>query len=325
VDTLVLFLDGKAISCHGFGSNGNLLISEAEKLVTIGGMSLPNRFTGKIAAVKFETSIPFDLESLADEQRYTPQWYITTKLEVIRLIVDVGLPTAAATLNLTTATWYQPYTRGAILYHSAAASAFIMYGFIKQRYDQLPLADKNSLGYLVSDEMSSINVNGRKSLFQGGAIYWSSATGAFEVLGQLYLNYESTGEASAWGFPLQARQAIPNGFSQKMNGATWYYKNGAASAHEVHGTILAQFEATGGVAKWGFPTSDEMAVTGVKINNVARNVRHSEFEGCSYYWSETTGAHCTYGDIRTKWQAMKGPLSAVGLPTTDEMVSVTST
>jgi hypothetical protein len=319
VDTLVLFLDGTAIACHGFGSNGNLLISNTEKFVTIGGLSLPNRFTGKIAAVKIETSIPLDLEALCDEQRYSPQWYITTKLEVIRLTVDVGLPTAAATLNLTTATWYQPYTRGAILYHSAASSAFILYGFIQQRYDQLPTADKNALGYLVSDEMSSINANGRKSLFQGGAIYWSSATGAFEVLGQMYLDYENAGEASVWGFPLQARVAVPNGFSQKMQNATWYYKNGSPAAHEVHGDILVAFQNSGGVTKWGFPTSDEMSVKGVKINNTDRIVRHSEFEGCSYYWSATTGAHSTYGDIRVKWLELKGPLSPLGLPTTDEM------
>jgi len=135
VGTLVASLNGTAIFCQGFGTNGSLNVSSTGKLVTIRGESLPNCFTGKLAAFKLEANILVDLEALADWQRYTPQWYIISKVELNRAVFYVGLPTGAATFNVPTATWYQPYARGAILYHSATSSAFEMHGFIRQRYD----------------------------------------------------------------------------------------------------------------------------------------------------------------------------------------------
>ena len=65
----------------------------------------------------------------------------------------------------------------------------------------------------------------RQPMRMGGEVFSKAVpftTGAFEVLGQTYLVYESSGEALAWGFPLQARQAVTGGFLQRMQQANWY-------------------------------------------------------------------------------------------------------
>ena len=329
-DTLVVFLDGKAISCHGFGQNGAIAYDVLRKSIAIGGRASQSRFSsGKIAAFMLETTLPPRLESLVDEQRQTTQWYITTKLESNRLTVDLGQPTGPPTLDIDTVSWVQTYPSGAIMYHAGATSAFEIYGLIWKRYQQLPKSTKRSLGFLASDEIPSTKAGGRKSVFRGGGIYWSPATSAFEVLDKIYLQYEGTEEASVWGFPLEPAQVINGGLSQRMQHAVFYHKNGAPSAHEVHGFILQKFQATGGIKKWGWPASDETIVEGLRDCPGAsgggpslcfrREVRLSEFENASFYWSAATGACNIYGHIRVKWLDLGGPTSPLGLPTTDEL------
>jgi hypothetical protein len=319
MDTLFVFLDGSPVGCHGFGANGNISISEATKTVIVGGKDAENRFRGQLAAFRLGFGVPIEIEPLMDNQRFSPQWFITTKLETSRSMVDMGVATSNTVFDTNTTMWSQDYSVGTIMYHSAASSAFILYGFICHRYVQLPEATKAALGYLASDEMSAYAQGARKSLFQGGGIYWSSATGAFEVTGQLYLHYEATGESRDWGLPVEPAQEIAGGLSQRMQEATLFYKYNLASAHLVQGAILDAYLRTGGPAKWGFPLSDELVVKGVKDGTVERNVRLSQFQQCDIYWSTKTGAHSTYGDIRLKWASLGGTSSELGLPVTDEM------
>ncbi|KAF2400308.1 hypothetical protein EJ06DRAFT_425803 [Trichodelitschia bisporula] len=319
MDTLFLFIDGNPAGCHGFGTTGNIALSDAVKTIVIGGKDAANRFMGQLASVRVGFGIPIELEPIMDGQRFSPVWFITTKLEMSRLVMDMGVPTSNTTFSAVTATWSQNYNQGVIMYHSAASSAFLMYGIILQRYRALSDATRSALGYLVTDETSAYVQGARKSLFQGGGIYWSSATGAFEVTAQLYLHYEATGESQDWGLPVEPPQNVPNGVSQRMQRATALYRNGSPSAHIVIGSIRDAYQNTGGPTKWGFPLSDEMIVKGVKDGNVERNVRLSKFEGCDIYWSPQTNAHIIYGDIRAKWMDLKGPLSGLGLPVTDEM------
>ena len=67
VDTLMVFLDGVALSCHGFGVNGSISLYTNFKTVIIGGQALQSRLSGDIAAFKLETTIPSELESLVDQ------------------------------------------------------------------------------------------------------------------------------------------------------------------------------------------------------------------------------------------------------------------
>jgi len=96
---------------------------------------------------------------------------------------------------------------------------------------------------------------------------------------------------------------------QTFHGGTIYFSP-ATGAHAVHGLILARYQALGGPSSLaGFPTSDEQTVTGG---------RASTFTGATIYWSPGTGAHEVHGLIRDHYQALGGPSSLAGLPTSDE-------
>ena len=320
IDTLAAFLDEQVYSVHGFGTENTVnLNNDPATFLLIGqGLAANTHFNGQLAAFLLEDKIPVALETLLDQSRTTPQWYITTKFDSLKPKLNMGTPKSAITFRSSINSWVQEYSiGGAIMYNSTAAGAFEIHGLIYQRYKAMP--NPHLLGFLITDESPATNAVGKKSLFSAGGIYWSSSTGAFEVVGQMYLDYEGSGESLSWGFPTQAPQAIPGGSSQVMQHARWFLQTTAAKAHEVHGIILREFLATGGTQKWGFPLSDEMPVIVTKGPQAGRMVRLSEFEACSFYWSAATGAHQLGGDIRDKWRDLGGPSSALGLPTTNEM------
>ncbi|OCK78020.1 hypothetical protein K432DRAFT_102908 [Lepidopterella palustris CBS 459.81] len=238
---------------------------------------------------------------------------------MIRNIYDLGLPSAPATLIPHLSSWWQPYSKGAIMFHSE--TAFEIHGKILERYNSLSDSVKETLGYLISDEQPTYKPHGRKSMFQSGAIYWSPTTGAFEVAGEIFQDYQATGESETWGFPVEEALPANGGLLQQMQRATWYFKYGTRRAHAVEGEILAAFAKTGGLGRWGYPISNEVTIDVTGIGS--RDVRWSEFENGSFYWSAATGAHAVEGDIRTKWRYLGGAdmhyIQELGLPTTDEM------
>ncbi|HEX7773706.1 MAG TPA: hypothetical protein VF435_14900, partial [Pyrinomonadaceae bacterium] len=69
-----------------------------------------------------------------------------------------------------------------------------------------------------------------------------------------------------------------------------------------------------GIARWGFPISNE---TDVRNGNQVAG-KFSDFEGCTIYWSSATGAFEVHGDIKRKYDLLKGPTGRLGFPTSDE-------
>jgi len=198
------------------------------------------------------------------------------------------------------------------MYHDSVGAAFELHGAIYQLYRSL--RDVSALGYLVADEAPSLNRSGRKSIFSKGGIYWSDATGAVAVVGQIYLDYEALGEARAIGFPLRPVASIPGGFEQLFRAARMYHKTGQPNAHEVHGAILDKYLGSGGPAVWGFPITHETDVR----SGSSTTGKFSEFERCTIYWSSATGAFEVHGDIRQKFRDLRGPVGELGFPTSDE-------
>jgi glucose/arabinose dehydrogenase len=95
------------------------------------------------------------------------------------------------------------------------------------------------------------------------------------------------------------------------------YWTAATGVHEVHGAILAAYLAQGGPARFGAPTTDEVAST-------TKPGASNTFAGtaatgvASIHWSPDTGAHSVYGEIRKVYAAMGFEKSVLGYPTTDE-------
>jgi len=318
-DTLVLFLDSRAIACHGFGRNRSLAFDPSARTVSVGGLNASTRFHGRIACFSLSTDLPLELRTSCLRQRETPQWNITTKLETLRPYRDLGEEFGDMTFLNHLNSYLQPYRQGAIVYHEGTG-AFEMLLPVYLRYMALSQPAQDSLGHLISDSLPSEG-EGHKSAFHGGAIYCNKETEAFEVLGQNYKDYSATGGPHSWGYPLDQPLPVNNGTFQRFEKATFYHKSGCKCAHEVHGPILQAFVSTGGLGKWGFPHSNtqRLDVDGHK----GRDVLMSNFERGSFYWSESTGAHAVQGKIRQKWQTLGGPdmhfIQELGLPTTDEI------
>jgi LGFP repeat len=318
-DTLAVFLDGAIVGLHAFEPSVLLDMSLSRKTINLGGKHLGNRFHGKFAAFRVETTVPEDLRALLDEQRNTPQWCVTKKLEELRSAggTDLGWPTGPIGFVSHTNSWVQTFCNGAIL-HNPATGTYEVHGVIRQLYDSLPLNTKIDLGQLLSDELPTVQPTGKESVFQGGAIYWSPITGPHEITGPVYKAYVASGGCKTWGFPVNEPVPVTSGYTQHMQNGTWYYQYGADEAHVVQGAILRAFVATGGLSRWGFPVTDEETT---EVEGMKREIRCSKFENAEWYWSEATGAHEVHGDILKVWTQLGGPdmhfIQELGLPVTD--------
>ncbi len=132
-----------------------------------------------------------------------------------------------------------------------------------------------------------------------------------DPIGQHY--HDLGGPGSYLGAATAPETAVAGGRMQTFHGGTIYFSP-ATGAHAVHGLILSRYQALSGPAAFaGFPTSDEQAVVGG---------RASTFTGATIYWSPGTGAHEVHGLIRAHYQALGGPASQAGLPTSDETAVV---
>ena len=80
---------------------------------------------------------------------------------------------------------------------------------------------------------------------------------------------------------------------------------------EVAGGILAKYTEAGG------PTGVLGAPTG-PAQTVGDGGHYQEFAGGAIFYSEGTGAHVVWGDIRTAYDEHGGPGGALGFPTSDE-------
>ena len=312
IDTVALFVDGTIVSVHAFWWGALDEFPGRDLFVGTWVDGARDHFDGKLAAIQWHAGIPEALHAQLDERRAHPEWFITHKLESLRERLDLGEAVGPIVHQGGSGAYLQPYQYGALMYHDSVGAAFEMHGAIYALFRGWRNA--GSLGYLVSDEAPSTSPTGRKSVFSRGAIYWSPATGAVAVLGELYLDYEALGEARALGFPLAPAQPIPGGLEQRFQFAHMYHKSGQPNAHEVHGAILGKYLALGGPAAFGFPITNETDVRrGAQVVG-----KFSEFERCTIYWSSATGAFEAHGDIRQKFRDLGGPAGTLGFPTSDE-------
>ncbi|MCV4803044.1 hypothetical protein OFC41_30945, partial [Escherichia coli] len=68
------------------------------------------------------------------------------------------------------------------------------------------------LGSVLTGETPTPDGIGRFNVFEGGSIYWSPSTGAFEVHGAIRDKYAAVGwEAGILGYPLSNETKTPDG------------------------------------------------------------------------------------------------------------------
>ena len=271
-----------------------------------------NQFLGRIAALQIWKDIPVNVENRVDAKRSTAEWHIKYKYEKLRRQLYLGAPDGPMRYDRYSGCHIQKYQRGDIMYKEGVG-AFEIHGAIRERYHKLSNTLRRNLGFLVSDEIVGSRRHIRKSVFQKGCIYWSARSGAFEVYGQMYLDYERLGAgSSAIGLPVQSQTSISGGRRQVFQYGRMYMRNGQ-QAFEVHGAILQRYIRLG-EQKMGFPLTNEMDVK--KRSRVIGKV--SEFEKCTIYWSSRSGAYEVHGTIRQVYHERGGPQGSLGFPTSNE-------
>ena len=159
--------------------------------------------------------------------------------------------------------------------------------------------------------------------FDGGSIYWSGATGAHAVRGEIRAAYERTGwEAGPCGFPVTDEFATPDERGRYSHfagsGGSSVYWSPATGAHAVHGEIRDVWESLGWeTGPLGYPTTDEL-----RTPEGAGRFNHFEGSGgSSVYWSPATGAHAVLGEIRDAWATLGWEGGPLGYPITSEAVT----
>jgi uncharacterized protein with LGFP repeats len=184
---------------------------------------------------------------------------------------------------------------------------------INEKYVQLG-GSSGFLGASETEELVTPDGIGHFRHYQGGSIYWSPQTGAYEVHGKIREKYASLGwERSFLGYPVTDETPTPDGvgrFNHFQGGSIYWTPQ--TGAQEVHGAIRVKWASLGWERSFlGYPVTDETPTP----DGVGR---FNHFQGGSIYWTPQTGAQEVHGAILVKWASLGWERSFVGYPVTDE-------
>ncbi len=226
---------------------------------------------------------------------------------------SLGYPTTDEICGLRADGCYQLFQRGAV-YWSPATGAHVVLGAIAATWARQGW-EGGFLGYPTTGEICGLRSNGCYQLFQGGAVYWSPATGAHIVFGAIAATWGRYGwEAGFLGYPTTGEIVLARngGRYQAFQGGTVYWSP-TTGAHVVTGAIGSTWARFGWEAGFlGYPTTGEIPL--------ARNGgRYQAFQGGTIYWSPTTGAHVVTGAIAATWAQQRWETGSLGYPTTSEI------
>jgi len=202
--------------------------------------------------------------------------------------------------------------QGGGLYWSPSTGAKSVYGAIFGRYQALG-GPGGLLGLPTAEETNA--VGGRMSAFTGGDVFWSVATAAHELHGDILATDRRLASLGLnLGLPVTDETGTPDGVGRynQFSGNGSIYWTPSTGAHEVHGAIRDEWAATGWEAGLGYPTTDETGTS----DSIGRYNQFSN--AASIYWTSGTGAHAVYGAIRALWAQRGSERSRQGYPVSKE-------
>ncbi|MFN2557654.1 MAG: galactose oxidase-like domain-containing protein [Nitriliruptorales bacterium] len=120
--------------------------------------------------------------------------------------------------------------QGGSIYWTPATGAHEVHGAIRDKWSLLGW-EESILGFPLTDETSTPDGVGRFNHFQGGSIYWTPATGAHEVHGDIHTRWSQLGwEQGRLGYPISDELDTPHGF-----GKVGHFQGGAVFWDQVRG------------------------------------------------------------------------------------------
>ena len=195
----------------------------------------------------------------------------------------LGYPVTDGTLTPDGVGRYNHFQHGSI-YWSHQTGAHEIHGAIRDRWGAMGW-ERSVLGYPVTDETGTPDGVGRYNHFQGGSIYWTAKTGAFDVHGAIRDKWAALGwEKSVLGYPVTGETVTPDTigrYNHFQSGSIYWSPQ--TNAHEVHGAIRQKWADMGWErSTLGYPTSDE-------TDEPNGSGRYSQFQHGSLHWNRATG------------------------------------
>ncbi|MEU8631456.1 PQQ-dependent sugar dehydrogenase [Amycolatopsis sp. NPDC048633] len=172
------------------------------------------------------------------------------------------------------------------IYYTAATGAHALYGEIRKKWAALDY--ERGLGYPTTDELGTPDGVGRYNHFikgtNVGSIYFSPATGAQAIYGEIRKKWAAYGYERGLGYPTTDELGTPDGVARYNHfslGGSIYFSP-ATGSHVVQGEIRKRW----GVLGWErsylrYPTTDEYVTNGVY---------RSDFQGGYITFTPATGA-----------------------------------
>jgi uncharacterized protein with LGFP repeats len=199
---------------------------------------------------------------------------------------------------------------------TAVASVLVGTSEVDRHYAALGGAG-SFLGTAVTGEMLTPDGVGRFVHYAGGSIYWSAATGAWEVHGAIRDLWSARGwETGTLGYPVTDETGTPDGvgrFNHFQGGSVYWTPS--TQAHETQGAIRDLWSARGWETGFlAYPLTDELTTP----DGLGR---YNHFQGGSVYWTPSTGAHEVHGAIRDLWSGRGWETGFLGYPVGDETVT----
>ncbi|RBY80053.1 lysozyme M1 [Blastococcus sp. TF02-09] len=226
----------------------------------------------------------------------------------------LGYPTGEEICGLKDGGCFQDFQRGA-MYWSPGTGAHPVEGSIQKKWASTRW-ETGYLGYPTGAEKCGLTDKGCVQQFQGGRIYWSSATGShIMVSGPIWNAYTAAGyETSSLGYPNgeQVCGLRDGGCFQDFQRGALYWTS-TTGARPVVGSIQKKWAST----QWetgylGYPTGAEKC--GLTGNGCVQ-----QFQGGRIYYSPASGAQVMVGGaVWNFWRAGGYEAGPLGYPTADQ-------
>jgi glucose/arabinose dehydrogenase len=191
----------------------------------------------------------------------------------------LGLPTTDDTAGAGGGR-YNLLSGGRGYYWTQATGAHYVAGSLHTRYRALG-ADKSALGYPTTDQGKV--TNGYYNKFKNGVIYVKNGQPAHNLSGAILARWTATGATTGrLHFPTSdiVRSTDGRGYYANFEGGSIYWSPGTG-AHSVTGGIRTRWRALNAERGYlGYPTSDELAVSGGTRSN---------FQHGYITWNRATG------------------------------------
>jgi uncharacterized protein with LGFP repeats len=198
------------------------------------------------------------------------------------------------------------FARDASIYWTAETGAQVVRGAVRGRW--LALNAEWGLGFPTGGEAAVPGVPGAvRQGFVSGEVFWSPATGAWELRSGMAAAWAAAGGAARLGLPSSAEAAVAGAAVQDFGrGFTLVWSSGGTRM--VFGGIREAWLARGGArGVLGLPRNEESATP-------SGGGRYVEFTGGTVVWTASAGAVPLAGAIGDRWSAAGGLTSSLGLP-----------